>query len=228
VDELIYERYLLLQTYRQIHERSELTIPKETAELIESVYTDAIHDDDLAWQSALQTAYQKMELDQYVQGSKAKRPLVMSPDNSRLLSQTFLGLEEDNPNIHETFQAKTRDIAPGIALVCLFQAEDGVRLSPDGDDPIFDHHAPLTPERARELWQNSIKVQSWTLIHHFSPQEDSVPATWRKHPVLRYSRPVVFVNGLYRFTYKGKSYELRLSRSLGLQLSDLSEQKENA
>ena len=226
VDELIYERYLLLQTYRQIHERSELTIPKETAELIESVYTDAGHDDDPAWQSTLQTAYQKMQLDQRVQGSKAKRPLIMPPDDYRLLSQTILGLEEDNPAVHETFQAKTRDIAPGITLVCLFQAKNGVRLTPDDDGPTFDHHASLTPDRARELWQNSITVQNWTLIHHFNPQGDSVPSAWRKHPVLRYTRPVIFVGGIYRFANNGKSYELRLSQTLGLQLIDLSEQKE--
>jgi len=228
VDELIYERYLLLQTYCQLHERQELIIPKETAHLIEAVYTDAIHDDNLAWQNALQTAHQEMKLEQRVQGSKAKRPLIMPPDDYRLLTQTILGLEEDNPAVHETFQAKTRDIAPGVTLVCLFQAENGVRLDPDDDVPPFDYEAPLTPDRARELWQNSITVQNWTLINYFSPQEETVPITWRKHPVLRYTRPVIFVDGVYRFTHSEKLYELGLSQTLGLQLENLSAQKEVA
>lgn len=229
VDELIYERYLLLQTYRQLHERRELTIPQETANLIESVYTDTIHDNDPLWQTALLTAHQKLKEDQREQDKKAKQPLIRPPEDYRLLSQPMRGLEEDNPAVHETFQAKTRDIAPGITLICLFQAENGVRLNPDHDAPIFDHIAPLTSDnvRARELWQNSITVQNWTLIHHFGPQEDSVPITWRKHPVLRYTRPVIFVEGVYRFTHNAKSYELRLSRTLGLQLINLSERQED-
>jgi len=227
VDELIYERYLLLQTYRQLHERMSLTIPKETSLLIEAVDTNAIQDNDSAWHKALKDAHGQMKLDQRVQGSKAKRALIKSPDNFRLLTQTILGLEEDNPAVHETFQAKTRDIAPGITLVCLFQAENGVCLNRDDDAPVFDHHEPLSPGRARELWQNSITVQNWTLINHFSPQEDSVPSSWRKHPVLRYTRPVIFVGGVYRFTHNEKLYELRLSRTLGLQLNNLSEPKED-
>ncbi|MEZ4540213.1 MAG: CRISPR-associated helicase Cas3' [Chloroflexota bacterium] len=225
VDEWIYERYLLLQTYRLLHERRELIIPKETAMLIEAVYADAIHDDDTAWHNALQAAYQKMLLDRRVQSSKAKRSLIKPPEDYRLLTQTILGLEEDNPAVHETFQAKTRDIAPGITLICLFQAENGVRLDPDDPTPPFDHWAPLTDDRASTLWQNNITVQNWTLVRHFGPREETVPPTWREHPVLRYSRPVLFVDGVYRFHHDGKSYELRLSQKLGLQLVNLS--KEN-
>lgn len=222
VDELIYERYLLLQTYRQLHQRQELTIPLATAVLIEAVYTDTVRDADPLWQTALQTAHQEMKLEQRVQSSKAKRPLIMPPDDYRLLTQTILGLKEDDPAVHETFQAKTRDIAPGITLVCLFQAENGVRLRPDDDAPPFDHQAPLTPDLARELWQNSITVQNWTLIHHFGPQEGTIPPSWRKHPVLRYTRPVIFVDGVYTFTYNEKMYELRLSETLGLQIGSIS------
>lgn len=227
VDERIYERYLLLQTYRQLHERKPLIIPTETATLIEAVYTDTIQDDDSLWQKALEAAHRQMKQDQRVQSGKAKRPLIRPPHDFRLLTQTILGLEEDNPAVHETFQAKTRDIAPGITLVCLFQAENGVRLNPDDDALPFDHYALLTPDRARDLWQNSITVQNWTLINHFSPQEDSVPPSWRKHPVLRYTRPVIFVDGVYRFTHDEKSYELRLSQTLGLQLMNLSNPKED-
>ncbi len=226
VDELIDERYLLLQTYRQLSGRTSLTIPAETASLIEAVYTDLIRDDDPHWQDALKTAHQQMKLDQRVQMSKAKRPLIKPPQDFRLLTQTILGLEEDNPDVHETFQAKTRDIAPGITLVCLFQTDDEVYLTPDEGVLPFDHQAPLTAEGARALWQNSITVQNWTLINHFSPQDEAVPRSWRKHPVLRYTRPVMFVDGVYAFTHNEKLYELRLSQTLGLQLINLSEAKE--
>ncbi len=229
VDELIYERYLLLQTYHQLHERQELTIPTETAILIESVYTDNIHDEQNQWQKALEIAYQQMKSDQRIQGNKAKRPLIKPPDDYRLLSQTILGLEEDDPTVHQTFQAKTRDIAPGVTLVCLFQAENGVHLEPENKAPSFDHCAPLTSDIARDLWKNSITVQNWTLINYFGPQEKSVPSSWREHPVLRYTRPVIFdADGLYHFDHDNKSYELNLSRTLGLQLINLSEAKEAA
>jgi len=229
VDELVYERYLLLQTYRRLDGRPALTIPKETANLIESVYTDCISDEEEQWQNALKTAHQKMKSDQHIQGQKAKQTLIKPPDDYRLLSQPILGLEEDDPTVHQTFQAKTRDIAPGVTLVCLFQAESGVQLEPMNDSLIFDHCATLSPNIASDLWKNSITVQNWTLVNHFSPLEKSVPASWREHPVLRYSRPVIFdAAGIYRFDHDEKSYELTLSRTLGLQLTNLTEAQEAA
>ncbi len=218
VDEFIYERYLLLQTYRQLHEREELTIPKETAVLIEAVYTDQPQDDNTLWQETLQGAHTDMKDEQRAQIKKAKRPLIIPPNDYRLLTQSVLGLEEDNPAVHETFQAKTRDIAPGVMLVCLFQTENGVALNPQDDAASFDHHAPLTSEMARNLWKNSITVQNWTLVNHFILQEKSIPSSWREHAVLRYAYPVIFVDGVYRFEHNDKSYELSLSQKLGLQL----------
>ncbi len=229
VNEYIYARYILLQTYRQLHQRQALSIPEETAVLIEAVYTKTIQDADAQWQTALHDAYQKMKRKQRIQGNKAKQYLVKPPSDYRLLTQTTAGLEEDNPAVHQTFQAKTRDIAPGITLICLFQAETGVLLNNEDGTPPFDHRAPLTPKMARDLWKNSITVQNWTLVEHFSPQEDAVPPSWRKHAVLRYARPVIFnENGVYRFDHNNKSYELNLSRTLGLQLINLSKLKEDA
>lgn len=224
VNELIYERFRLLKTYRLLREKPSLNIIAETARLIEAVYTDATQDDDPAWQEALQETHRKMKKDESIQSSKAQQPRIMPPDEPRLLSQTHLGLREEDPTVHETFQAKTRDIAPGISLVCLFSAGEGVRLSPDDDAPPFDYRKLLTPDRAKALWQNSITTQNWTLIRHFGPQEDTVPAAWREHPVLRYARPVIFNDGRYHFNESGKAYELRLDRKLGLQLIDLSKE----
>jgi hypothetical protein len=103
-----------------------------------------------------------------------------------------------------------------------------VVLDPDDTRPPFDLDTPLSKETAQALWRNSISVQNWTLVNHFSPQESTVPTPWRKHAVLRYTRPVIFVDGVYRFDHNGKSYQLRLSRELGLQLINLSAPKEDA
>lgn len=225
----VYEPYLLLQTYRQLqrpHTRPKLLIPQETAVLIESVYTDTVQERDAVWRDALQTAHQQMKIERRKQTGKAKRPLIKPPEDYRLLSQTILGLEEDNPTVHQTFQAKTRDIAPSITLICLFHHPDGITLAPDDGQP-FDHTVPLTPDIARDLWKNSISVHNWALINHFAPQEDTLPASWKKHPVLKYSRPVIFSAGKYLFEQNDTPYQLQLSQTLGLQLINLSTPKED-
>lgn len=167
VDELIYERYLLLQTYRQLHERDQLIIPKETAKLIEAVYTEDVSGDDPAWQAALQIAYEDLKQKRRKQRKKAEPSLIKSPDSIELLSQTFLELDEDNPVVHETFQAKTRDIAPGIALVCLFQAGTGSN-STLRDAPPFDLHKG----HRHPTWRRHCGKQ------HHRAELDAHPAFW--------------------------------------------------
>lgn len=65
---------------------------------------------------------------------KAAVGLVSQPSDSDLLKEAIVGLEDD-PGVHQAFQARTRDIDPGVALICLHRNDDRVTLDPAKDSP---------------------------------------------------------------------------------------------
>lgn len=227
-DEYIYERYVLLRTYRALGRQASnnrLTLPGQTIDLIEAVYgtSDPFRDDDPNWQAVLQEAYQKMRRDRHESQQKAKKQLAGTPDDEMLLYETNLGLEEDNPAVHHTMRTQTRDIGPTLSLICLHatKQEDRVMLDPEDAAVVIDLKSPPDSALVRELLQRRINVQHWALLKHFlseNPPPNSAPSAWRENSVLRYTRAVIFQGGEYRFADEKKEYILTLNRDYGLEL----------
>lgn len=213
----VYDTYILLQSYLTLQGRTALSLPADTPDLIESVYhvTSPSHPDPV-WHNALQDAYKAMHRERNAVENKAKDYLVLPPGNKYLLEQSLRQLEEDDPTVHASFQARTRDIAPGVALIGLFITEHGLALEPDGTNPI-DLDAPLSPKTVTLLDQYVLNVQHWAALRHFVEQEP--PATWRRQPRLRYCRALVLEPNGYRFSVEQRTYVIRLSRELGLQIT---------
>ncbi|MCB0209744.1 MAG: CRISPR-associated helicase Cas3' [Anaerolineae bacterium] len=222
-DVFVYEPYILLETYRLLQNKypTEIKLPGQTVALIEGVYGQKPDADD----TEARQAYREMMKNNHTAHIKAQEQLVGDVTDTQLLYQTNLELDEDNPNVHQSFRAKTRDIAPGVSLICLHETEKGLLLDPDNPDTLCNLEAVPNSEQVREFLRRMLTVQNWVLVNHFAPQ--AVPAGWRKNAVLRHTRHVVFQNGEYRFTYsqndKDESYILSLDPELGLQL-----QKEEA
>lgn len=227
-DEYIYERYVLLRTHRALHQQTKddcITLPRQTIDLIEAVYGSSDHFEDEAanWQSALKEAHKTMRRDRHEAQQKAKKQIAGAPDDEMLLYETNLGLEEDNPAIHHTLQAKTRDIGPTLSLICLHatERENRVLLDPRDTATAFDLTMPPDSDLIKQLLQRCINVQQWVLLNHFlaedAPPENAPPA-WRRNSVLRHARAVIFRSGVYRFADEKYNYTLSLDRDYGLKL----------
>ena len=214
----VYEPYVLLQSYLALKDRSAVSLPAETPSLIEAVYgAGAPSHPDPAWNAALGGAYAAMRKEQKSIEGKAQEYLVLPPGNKYMLEQSIRQLEEDDPTVHKSFQARTRDIAPGVALVALFETEQGLSLEPDRSRPVALDQAP-SPEAVALIDRYVINVQHWAALNHFVEQEP--PPTWRKQVRLRYCRPVILGADGYRFSAGGRSFVIRLSRELGLQIME--------
>jgi CRISPR-associated endonuclease/helicase Cas3 len=227
-DEYIYERYVLLRTYRALEHqanKNRLTLPGQTIDLIEAVYdaSDPFLDDETNWQVALKKAHQKMRRDRHESQQKAKTQLAGTPDDEMLLYETNLGLEEDNPAVHHTMRTQTRDIGPTLSLICLHatEQEDRVTLDPEDATATIDLKSPPDSALVRELLQRRINVQHWALLNHFlseNPAPKSAPSAWRENSTLHYMRAVIFQDGEYRFADEKNEYVLSLNRDYGLEL----------
>jgi CRISPR-associated endonuclease/helicase Cas3 len=216
VDGLVYEPYVLLQSYLALQDREDMHLPKETVALIEAVYAAATPSHDQpAWAAALKLAYQTMLRRDREAQAKASLPLILDAGNKYLLGQTVLRLEEDDPAVHQTLQARTRDIGPSVALIGLFATPAGLALEPDGRHSI-DLEGMPTPELTQLLHRYAIHVTHWGAVQHFG--EQPVPSGWQRSPVLRHCHPVIFQEGGYNFMVDERRYVMRLSRELGLEI----------
>ena len=227
-DEAIYERYILLRTYRALHQLTVddcITLPKQTIDLIEAVYstTHPLNDEGDKWKAALKNAQQQLRRDRHEAQKKAQKQIAGAPDDEMLLYDTNLGLEEDNPTVHQTLQVKTRDIGPTLSLICLHatKKEDWVLLDPDDAATAFDLTTSPDSDLTKQLLQWRINVQQWAILNHLlredAPPENAPPA-WRRNSILRHARTVIFQSGKYHFSDEKNNYTLSLNRDYGLKL----------
>ena len=79
---------------------------------------------------------QKMDKGEDKAQAKAGMELVLTPDSRRQLSQRMLDLEEDDPQVHATRSARTRDIDFSIDLVCLHRDGDGLYVFAGSGDKL--------------------------------------------------------------------------------------------
>jgi len=216
-DVYVYERYVLLRSYLALQGRQQITLPDETAMLIETVYGDEELPVDAispAVTAALVEARKKMQRHEEEDVFKARQKLVSRPQVEDVLAESNLALEEDKPELHRVLQALTRLIPPGVSLVCLHQTAAGLVLEPDGSRPTVDLAREPDPDMTEQLAQHTLTVSHPPVRDYFLDQP--VPAGWREHPLLKDHREVVFLDG--QCSLASTPYTLRLSRELGLEI----------
>jgi CRISPR-associated endonuclease/helicase Cas3 len=213
-DTFVYGGYILLRSYLALQNRDEVVISDDTVSLIEAVYGDLVLDGlPPLWQSALQSAWSEKESDDHENAAKADRQPILPPDNRRLLSQRMAGLEEDNPEVHAAFRAKTRDIDVSMRLICLHKTAVSIAIYDQEKRIAFNLEDPLRSNLPQKLLQNSITIQHKGLVNHLVPQQ--LPPSWQENAALRYCRYAVFEDGVCDLP----QYTLKLSKQLGLQIT---------
>ena len=213
-DIYVYAEYILLRTYLTLSGLSEIVIPSDTTRLIEAVYDPTLPLDTPATISAEQTQalLKKLESEQRKAQAKASQDLILAPHERGLLAQQSLGLEEDNPEVHKTLQAQTRDIDFSVTVVCLHQDESGLFIYDEESNPVrIDLNTPPQRKQTGLLLQNAVTIQNIGIGKHFVEQQP--PQSWSRNAALRYCRHAVFVNG----TYDLPKYVLKLNQDFGLE-----------
>lgn len=219
----VYELEVLLRSWLVWRGRSEVQLPGDIERLVKAVYDDRAQAPDASWQSALDDA----EADAKAKRDKAQRTagkVVVSVRNSNGRLETPTNLveapsldlyDEDDPTTHPTLRAATRDGDPSVTVVCLCRRDNQLFLFDDEGKP-DTAHAPLDleaePDAAltRRLVEHSLSLSHPALFKALC--KENVPAGWKKSPVLRHSRKLVFENNVN--TKYG--YSLRFDRVLGL------------
>lgn len=219
-DVWVYELYLLLRTWatlRNARYANAFHLPRDTDDLIESVYgaSEIESDLDAPLRDALAVAKRKMEKEIEDAEREANVRLVLAPDKENVLFPPQDGLEEDNPTIHPAFQALTRMDGPGLQVIGLHRTARGLTLERDGTGIVIKLEKKPTRDEIDALLDYAINVHHGAVVQHFLDRDDALPETWKRTPALRYHRVAIFEGGVYDEIEK---YRLVLSRRLGLQI----------
>jgi CRISPR-associated endonuclease/helicase Cas3 len=210
----VYQRYILLKAWISLRQRTDVQLPDEVEELIESTYgnrPEGYADDAL--REALESAKSSMDIELANAGQEAKNRFLPKPAAEEPLSKfTANALEEDNPELHQRLQAVTRLADPSVQVVCLFG--DPARPSLDATG----HHctdlgAKPAPTHAKDLMNRSLSVSDRRLVGSLAELE--TPEGWAKHAMLRFHKPVVF-DASGRADLKG--WLLELDPALGFRI----------
>lgn len=205
----VYSKALVRATVRTLAGRTQITLPEDIEPLVEDVYHGTIpeHDDPL------HDAY----ID-HVGGAIAGRqnaqarvlPHPTSEDDIfGALRMPFS--DDEDPVIHETLRAITRDADPSVQVICLVRRDERIFTSEGTADPIDLTVAPNRPLTGR-LVRRTITVSRPSLVRALLDDAEYMPAAWKERPVLRHRRALIFTDGIAAVG----DTRLRLHPELGL------------
>ena len=224
-DTFVYDEYVLLRSWLALKERESNTIgmPDDMPDLIERVYGDQELSVSAEMAAVLDKTKQEMDQGDRKERAKARNRRVAKPQDEELLWGDNLDLEEDDPSVHETFQALTRSGRPGLRAVCLHRIEGRLHLEPEKDSPIYDPSEKPDSWLIRELARRSVTIRRDDVEKHLlneAPDDEikTILKRWKRISALRYHRVVIFENGLC--SLEGTNLILKLDKKsqLGLQI----------
>ncbi len=173
--EFVYDRYILLRTWLTLRERDKIEVPTEIEAFVEAVYGFEVTPNNGDWLVALSDSKHNMEFERAESENSALRLLVSKPKvPSDLIDQFNEQLvDDDDPEIHKTVRAATREGDPSITVVML--PANTALLS-----------EPNIPEIRRMLDQ-SAKISHRGVFHGICTK-GVTPREWAKNAHLRHAR----------------------------------------
>lgn len=201
VDEAIYQRFILLKTWHALRSRTELRIPDDLDALMNAVYDRSVQVDGAteAFNHALAKAHNDMTLHAADEEFRGAQYRISTPASEDLIGKSDVALPDDEHVI------TTRDIRPGVDIICMGS-------DPDGPLPVAEERPP-TADEVRWLLQFRVSVQKAGLVDAL--KKLPLNPQWERIPALRFARKVDFEKG--EFVVPATSYRLRLSRANGLE-----------
>jgi CRISPR-associated endonuclease/helicase Cas3 len=179
-----YDDHTFLRSWLALRAKPELVLPEDFDPLIAAVY-DEDREPPQEHALAARWAVSRTGLaeQQAKEADQARQRLIKRPSTETLAELVERFLEEDNPELHQTFQALTRLAEPSVPIVVAWKRADGAFVDSEGQ-PV-DTCATPTGDNARRLLEQSMSVSRalyWAL------QGQDPPAPWRRSPYLREHR----------------------------------------
>lgn len=223
----VYDEYILIRSWIVLNDIAsrKIALPTDLPARIEQVYGEAEPIGQSSLLEALKKAKEATTKKELEVINRARKRRVAAPDAEDLLWDENVALEEDDPSVHETFQALTRADRPGVNVVCLHRIGGKLLLEPDDAGTIFDPAEKTGKVITRELGRHAVNVRHYDpavelalLAEPEDAREEAILRNWKKLAALRHHRVAIFENGVCRLKKTGYIMRLNKSDKLGLRI----------
>lgn len=175
----VYDEHILLRTWLKIKEFTSIETPNNIAKLIEYVYDkdEEFNDEKLNafWDKTKREMNDKLKRKR----RKAEGCLITYIDDEDFFENASLKLDEDNPDVHKSLQALTRDVElPDVPVIILKKSERSkVDLS-------------SAPKKNVEefLLKRETKISKWGLTEKIIENAELKQDNWKTSARLRHYR----------------------------------------
>ena len=214
--EAVYQPHILLRSWLLLREKQTIKVPDDVQELVEKVYGEHSWKSKLSpslqekWQETLEQL--EKERDKYQ--DMARHNSILYPSyRDDILARFNKGLEEENPEVHQSLQALTRvSESPSVQVLCLYGSNDRPLISPDATEVLSSGATP-SGLVARKLLERSLNISHSGVVACVLKEGTQVYEEWRKNPLLRHHYVLFFdQQGVCSLG----DYMLRLDPELGL------------
>ena len=214
----VYDKYHLWRSWLFLQKTSSIADSQGIDELVQQVYNSEtpLHElADESIRSRLDEAREKVENTNKQRSFKARYRLILGPEQEDLLDSFNAEFEEDNPEIHQAFQALTR---LGLSLQCifLFKTEKGLTINASETVEIIDLNQEPNKEQIKTLLDNAINISHGGVIDILLEKPLIEANGWKKSALLSRSYPIT----LDQKKCLIDKYCLTLDQELGLLISE--------
>lgn len=187
--EAVYDYHILLRSWLEIINRSEIKIPEDIEALIEAIYDDDRQcPHNISEEIKMKWADSKNQLKLEVENeiSEAQDRWIKHPWFSQELWRiSSKPREEDNPELHKAHQALTRLSNLTINIICLFGDDTTAFLDIAKLKPLDLNTQPDT-NTTRELLMHSVPISHKGVAIKIINEGKKIPLSWHNQPLLRH------------------------------------------
>lgn len=203
VDGVVYARFILLKTWILLQGRTTIAIPDELDAMMDFVYSrdyadlvisDALH-------TALEDAAEELALTSNRSVFRSTTHRIAAPSDEMFIGGFTEKLPDDDDH-----GITTRDIRPGVDIVCVSTDDDSNLPYPLGRKP--------TRDEIQLLLQYRLTIQRPELVKAIKALP--LNSHWEHVPTLRYARVMHFTHG--EAAIPNSDYRLKLTPIYGLEM----------
>ncbi|MBL8602065.1 MAG: CRISPR-associated helicase Cas3' [Myxococcales bacterium] len=208
----VYAERLVRETLRVLEGRSAFTLPDDIEPLVEAVYREDIP----VAEDALYGSYIEYFGEAVAKRQDADNRLLPRPSRrADIFGDLRVSFDDDeDPRLHESLRAVTRDAEASVQLVCLVMREGALFVDETDNTPI---DLAVNPSRAltARLVRRTVGISRKGLVRELLADASYLPDAWRENALLRHRRVARFERGVATIG----DTRLELDPDLGLKLS---------
>jgi CRISPR-associated endonuclease/helicase Cas3 len=204
VHKFVYDEHILLRTWLILNELRQIEIPKDVENLIEQVYDKKRDCFDEKYLSFWNDTKIEMDNKLKTKRAKAKTCQITDFDDEDLFENDNLNLDEDNPEVHKTFKALTRDDERQTVSVVILTQKESTTIN-------FEDVS--TQKKVEFLSKREVKISKLGLTQSIIADETLKPKSWKNSPILRHHRLLILDEKKEIII---NNFKVSLSESLGI------------